>query len=261
MASDFTSLWQKDKPFWTFLGGGLALFLVGETAIGYLYRDDLEAARVQIRAERKELGKKRANRANLEAVEAVHRRLQEGIAAVEGKVQFQESPEFQLAEGAASPENQYFDIVTRIRERLVTRAHHNNIEVPDSLGLPAVSPTGKEEIRRTLRGLDLVQRAVGLAIDLEVDRVEEIRIEPEARAKRKEGEAGKGGASIDTVRVRMRIAGSGHALAGFLEATQTAGRPLLMERCKLSASSRGDWLVGDLEFLALRFPTEEEKKK
>lgn len=261
MASSWNELWQKDKSFWVFLGGSLALFLIGETAIGYLYRDDLDSARVQISSEKKELKKPLATRKNLEVAEAMHKTLRDGIELMQAKAEFLESAEYQLAENGTSPENQYFDLVTRTRERVVRSAFQNNVEVPEGLGLPTVSPTGKEEIRRYLRGLDLTQRVILLAVQSRVLRVDEIRIEPQLRGRRSAGAQDvKEGPSTEEVRVKMKIVGKGRALAQFVELTQLLDRPVLLEKANLKASSKGDLMVGEFEFLALKFLGTESKQ-
>lgn len=264
MAANFNDLWQQNKPFWVFLGGSLALFLIGESAIGMLYGEDLDSARVQIRNEQKELRKVKATKANLESAETMNNKLKDGIHNMQSKAEFVASAEYQLVEGGASPENQYFDLVTKTREKVVREALHNNMEVPESLGLPTVSPTGKEEITRYLRGLDLTQRAILLAVQNDVDRIDTIQIEPQVRGKRSaaaQDASAKEGPSIEEVRVKMKLIGRGRSLARFLEATQTLERPLMLERAKLTAASKGDVMVGELEFLALRFLGVESAKK
>lgn len=251
--ADSGDFFGKNKTLCLVLGGGLVALLVGEAAIGMLYRDDLDAALAQIRNEKKELKKELANADNLEKVRTALEKLKTGVAQIETRTQFDGTKDFELVDGGVSPENQYFDIVTRTRERLVSRAHHANIDLPESLGLPALSPTNKEEIARYLRGLDLVQRAVGFAIDAGVVRIEDLRIEPESRTKRREDKDGKRGAMTEQVRVKMKLTGTGAAITAFYQATQSGAKPVLLDRTKIAAASKGDLLTGDFDFLVLRF--------
>lgn len=249
--ADLGDFFGKNKAFCLVVGGGFAALLVGEAAINMFYGSELESARAQIRVETRELKKEMPNAANLETVQTALDKLKKGVAQIEGRTQFDGSKEFELADGGVIPENQYFDIVTRTRERLVSRAHHANVDLPESLGLPALSPTNKEEISRYLRGLDLVQRAVTLAIEQRIVRIDDLRIEPDSRTKRKEKD-GKG-PMTEEVRVKMKILGSGAAIASFYQATQNGAKPFLLERAKIAAAPKGDLLTGDFDFLVLRF--------
>lgn len=249
--ADLGEFFGKNKAFCLVIGGGLAGLLLGEALIGMVYGGELEAAQAQIRAASKELKKKDvANADNLATVKAALEKLQKGVAQIEGRTQFDGAKEFELVDGGVSPENQYFDIVTRTRERLVSRAHHANVDLPESLGLPALSPTNKEEIARYLRGLDLVQRAVTLAVEHRVTRIEDLRIEPESRTKKKDGKAGP---MTEEVRVRMKVMGSGAAITAFFQATQAGAKPFLLERAKVAAAPKGGLLSGEFDFLVLRF--------
>src|SRR5204863_482021 len=75
---------------------------------------------------------------------------------------------FDPAKGSAS--NQYFATVSSVREELLTLAGRNNMRIAEDLGLPALSPTRESEIVRYLEALDLVDRAVRLALASGVDR-------------------------------------------------------------------------------------------
>lgn len=251
--ADLGDFFGKNKTFCLVTAGGLAALLVGEAAIGMFYGNELDAARAQIRTETKELKKELANKENLDTVQAALEKLTKGVGQIEGRTQFDGAKEFELVDGGVSPENQYFDIVTRTREKLVSRAHHANIDMPESLGLPALSPTNKEEIARYLRGLDLVQRALQMAIDSRIVRVDDLRIEPDSRTRRKVEKDGKAAPMTEEVRVKMKLLGSGAALTAFFQATQSGAKPFLLERAKIGAASKGELLSGEFEFLVLRF--------
>lgn len=261
MASSFQELWQRNRSLGIYLLGGGALFLIGETAIGFLYREDLESSQARIAALRREIQKPVASAENLAWLEAAHSKLQGGIEKTQALAEFRGTPAFAVAQGGASPENQYFDIVTRVRSTLLRRAHHQNIEIPDSLGLPAVSPTGEEEISRVLRGLELVVRACEAGISAEIDRVEELRIEPSRKQRNRETKASKGAEpNWEEIRIQMKVLGTGLALSRFVESASSGKNPLVMERAKITQLTKGNQVRGEFEFLALRLLGDSQEK-
>ena len=109
----------------------------------------------------------RAAREENEALRAALRTLSEAVV-------FRARPGFEPGEGSAT--NRYFSVVADVRENLVARAGRAGVKIPDDLGLPALSPTKEQEIQRYLEALDLIERAVSLAIEVGVASVEKIKI-------------------------------------------------------------------------------------
>ena len=253
MTSDLKQLWQKNREVGIFLLANALIFLVAQILIGIGYGEDYERARVRMDRLRRELEKPMAIDSNLNSVEKTHVSLKHQLGSLVGRSQFVVRPEFQLSNEGFSAENQYFDRITRTREDLLRRAFHLHVEIPDTLGLPSVSPTGKEELSRYLRGLDLVHRLIHASMDFGVVQVEDIRIEP-LRAN-----SSRQGPLLEEVRVSLRILAPGRALHSWIEWTQAVEQSLPMIRAKLSPSRQEDLILGEFEFLAIQFLEEEIK--
>jgi hypothetical protein len=129
--------------------------------------------------------------------------------------------------GAAT--NQYFAAVSRVREELLRLAGRGNLRLPDDLGLPALAPTREAEIERYLEALDLVDRAVRLALANGVQRIDkiEIRLDPKLASRQGVGELEKtrvevsaSGRPAPLVPLRLRVAA---ARKGFRPAPRREG--------------------------------------
>jgi len=249
---------QQNRKFLTIVGLGAVAFLLGETIVGATVGSRLRSARGSLAAE---TGRARQERFAPSQREEMRRRLEAaeaGFAALRARGEFTSRPRFVLDPSAGSPTNQYLDVVARVGEELRRRASEGDVEIDERLGLPAVSPGSREEIAQTLVGLDLVERAVGHAIDAGVRRVEEIRILVEERRTRgrRKGDAPR---DLDEVRVRMRLAGSSASVGRFLEATQSGATVIPIPAGEIRPNpKRAVETLAELEFVALTVREERE---
>jgi len=140
--------------------------------------------------------------------------------------------EYRLPAGKA-PAQYYIELTGGLRQDLVSWALRNNCEVDGSLGLPPVSPTQAPQVERVLRGLDVVERVVRLAVASGAIRVEKIAI-----AERGRRSTGGRPAQLDLTPVQLEVVFEGRSPTPFLRAMfaeSTAGRPLGLSGLEVAA--------------------------
>jgi hypothetical protein len=232
--------WQENKRFALAVAGGAALFLVGTLAIDALAGSELTAQRRASNATAEKLRSEPLyGPAELEAAraenEALVRALDELVATVDFRPR--EAFSFDPRKGAAS--NQYFATVAGTREDLLARAGRAGLKLPEDLGLPALSPTGEAEIARWLAALDLVDRAVRLAIATGCERVDRIEIKLDPRLASRQGVG-----AVERTRVALSMSGPPWPLVRLLAATQSpelvpGGVPLTVESVEMAPRGKG----------------------
>ncbi len=223
MAFDLNAFLQENRKFLAGSVVGLALFITGRALVGSVYGSELQSARFDVLSGQ---GKPRGPwfvQANLQEARAQEESLTAAFARLSKRVAFVPRPAFQIQEGGASPANQYLDIASRMREQRLDDARSRGIDLADNAGLPDRAPTQLEEIRRTLRGLDLADRVIGLAIDAGVDSIDRLQLAMQRSSKGAEESLFR-----DEIRVEASIKATSRALSAFLEATQASDPPLMI---------------------------------
>ncbi|HET6204329.1 MAG TPA: hypothetical protein VFI25_16170 [Planctomycetota bacterium] len=255
---DPTAFLQQNRKFLIGVSLGAVVFLVGRTVTARTVGDSLDAALLDIRREGRKLREQRYGPKELKKAREVRDGLAAGFEALRARVEFVPNPRFVLPEGASSPSVFYLEATAKAKEELRAKSARADVEIDERLGLPPLSPPTKEEIRRTLRALDLAHRLVDKAIDARVRRIEEIR-PAEARGRRKSGEKG-GGGFLDEVRISLKVSGPPPSVARFLEDTQRGERivPLGASAALVRSAEREGEVVATLEFAAIEVHPERE---
>jgi hypothetical protein len=234
MAFDFNTFLQENKKL--LMGGfvGAALFAVSYAVIDSFVWDEWRSAARDIATIRNKAAKEETySQKNLEQATAQQQQLDESVKSLVARLQFVTRPEFQLKDGGASPANQYWDIATRFRERRLDDARSRGIFLLESAGIPDRAPTQPDDIRRTLKGLDLTDRILEFAIQAGVRSID--RITMSADASQPGGVSQSGNAERqdlyirEEVKVEVEMDLSSKALSQFLEATQSAKPPLTIQ--------------------------------
>jgi len=143
-------------------------------------------------------------------------------------------PAFGIPAGKA-PAQHYIELTGALRLDLVGWALRNNCEVDPSLGLPPVSPTQRQQVERVLRGLDVVERVVRIAVTSGARSVEKIAIADRGRRA-----VGGRAAQLDLTPVQLEIVFVGKSPTPFLRAILAepeAGRPLGLAGLEVSPPS------------------------
>lgn len=224
---NFDAFWQTHRKFVLGVAGGLVLFLIAEALIGSTARSSLNSAERRIRASRSQLAK-RAYDANAERV--ARQRLEElrrRVDAISAETLPPWRADFQPAAGQ-SPSQFYIERTGRLRQELIPWVHRANVEVDPSLGMPAVSPTEPQKIEKVLRGLDVVDRVVRLAVASGAREVEDIEISVRARRRR-----GNQQVALELTPVRMTVVMDEGRTMAFLEEVVSAEPPLGLDRLEV----------------------------
>lgn len=142
--------------------------------------------------------------------------------------------EYRLPAGK-SPAQHYIELTGSLRQDLTAWALRNNCEVDGSLGLPPVSPTQAQQVERVLRGLDVVERVIRLAVASGASKVEGITIAERGRR----ATAGRP-AQLDLTPVQLEVVFESQSPTPFLRAllAETGqGRPLGLAGLEVVAPS------------------------
>jgi hypothetical protein len=217
---DLNEYWQENKRFLVATASGAVLFLVGMKVIDHTFRGELVSLQRSASSAASKLRTEAMYDASqLSRAEKENEALQKSVETLTKATAFEARPGFRLDPKAGAATNQYFAIVSRVREELLRTAGRGNLRVPDDLGLPALSPTREAEIERYLEALDLVDRAVRLALAAGVQRIDkiEIHLDPKLASRQGVGE-------IEKTRVDLSASGAPSPLVHFVSATQTPAR-------------------------------------
>ena len=242
---DLNDIWQEHKRFILSLAIGAIAFLVGYMVItGQFDTTGLERriqnAKSMIRkADRYD---RSARQEFAQAREKLEQRYRQG----RNKVAFKVREPFSL-QGKGDPRPHYFLVTEQVKSRVRAECNRSDVRLDDtrgaaSLGLPQASPTDKEQIERTLVGLDLADRMMTrlLAADAEaVSRNRQARglrevsrmaidIGTLASSQPRQGRRQEAGL-FDKVRVQARFLADSHTVKAFLQRVVQGENPIQVE--------------------------------
>jgi len=249
---DLNDYWQENKRFLVTVASGVVLFVIGTTIVDSLFRDELRSQRRTAESTASKLrSEPMYTAADLEQAERENQELAAAVETLSKRVAFAPRDAFRFDAAKGSASNQYFANVARVREELLTLAGRANLRLPEDLGLPALSPTRDAEIARYLEALDLIDRAIRLALETGVERVDkiDIKLDPKLSSRQGVGE-------LERTRVTLTFSGRPTPMIEFVRATQSpeAGEALIVEKLDVNPRGKGEAQEATLEavFLAPR---------
>jgi len=221
---NFDAFWQTHRRFIMGMAGGLILFFILLAISGGGSKERLSKARSSISRSGRQMQSSQLYSAN--QVSTLKERLEE--LRVRNKLLADRNlpafrARFQVPQGT-SPAQHYISLSGEMRDELIGWALRRNCEVDDSLGLPPVSPSQPQQIDRVLRGLDVVDRIVHLAVDFGASEVDKVRI-----AQKRQHRSGRNVSPLDITPITLEVTFARTSIAPFLTALlaeQGAGRPL-----------------------------------
>jgi len=253
---DLADIWQEHKKFILAVVAALVILLVGKGVIGgqHDYEGKSREARTLVAAmDKVPVIADRDLRALEEHVDG----LRERLAADAATMGYRPDDLFVLPPGEAQPTRYVWNRILEMKA-LRDEAEREDILIPDNLGLADSAPTDTEEIRRTLRALNVIYHVVLGCIEHRVERVTRINIEADVRRTK--------GASrfVSETSVEFEIEGHEEAIRGLLAGLVAGGRegrmpylqvasPTEIERVK----DRPDLLHLRLDVAALALATED----
>jgi len=221
---NFDAFWQTHRRFIMGIAGGLVAFFILLAITGGGAKDRLAKARGSISRSTRQMQGNKLYAAN--QVSALKQRLEDlqlrnSLLAERNLPAFRSR--FQVPPGTP-PAQHYISLTGEMRDELIGWALRRNCEVDSSLGLPPVSPSQPQQIERVLRGLDVVDRVVHLAVDFGAAEVDKIRV-----AQNRRRQSGRNVSPLDITPVTMEVTFQRASITPFLSALlaeQDAGRPL-----------------------------------
>lgn len=221
---NFDAFWQTHRRFIMGMAGGAVVFFILLAITGGGSKERLSKARTSIgRASRQMASNKMFAASQVSELKERFNMLQDRnqLLADRNLPAFRER--FQVPPGMP-PAQHYISLTGEMRDELIGWALRRNCEVDDSLGLPPVSPSQPQQIDRVLRGLDVVDRVVHLAVDFGASEVDKIRI-----AQKRSRRSGRNVSPLDITPVTLEVTFTRTSIAPFMNALlaeQQAGRPL-----------------------------------
>lgn len=243
--------WQENKRFAVITASGLIVVVIGWMLIDKFYATDLRVNQGALARTRGKLANDKLYSAEqLAALQADHQALVESTQRLESAVRFAPRELFRADAKQGGAGNKYFQVVSSVREDLLTLAGRAGMRLPEELGLPALSPTREPEIVRYLEGLDLVDRTARMALAARVERIDKLEIKLDPKLHSKDGVG-----AIERTRVEIALSGRPEPLVQFLLSTQEArdGGPLVLEKCEMApARNKTDEATLELVLVAAR---------
>lgn len=225
---DLNNYWQENKRFLSFVGIGLATFLVAWYAIDSSFGAELRATRSTRARREADLRQPMFAPADLERAKTQHDALVLACETLRGSVDFAARPEFRLEKGQPAS-SRYFAVLERTRDELKRLGSRSGLALPLDLGMPAVAPTKEAELARYLEALDAIDQLVRTAVRVGAARIDQMRVKLDPRTL-----AGRPFDDIEKTLIEVRLVGPALPLARLLPALQDPGadnaRTLLIER-------------------------------
>jgi hypothetical protein len=228
---DLNEYWQENKRFVVSVASGLIVFVTGSMLVNGFFRDDLvQQKKSAASTESKLKNEAMYSPADLTLAEKEHEDLKHAVDVLSKAVEFEPRAAFRLDPQRGSANNQYFQAVSTTREHLLTDCGRGNLRIQEDLGLPALSPTHDSEIERYLAALDLVDRAVRVALAAGIERIDKMQILLDPKLTSRQGVG-----DVERTRVTFGISGHTNPMVEFLLRTQTpADYPaLLIEKAEI----------------------------
>lgn len=206
---DLADLWAQHKRFILVVAGALLLLLIGRGVVQSQW--DYESVVYSAARTAQGMGKsERVGDDLVREVQADVESLRTRFAELAKSMRHQPGAAFQVPPGEANPRSFFFKRHRDTSRALVEAAERQDIRVPEALGLKDMAPTEREEIRRQLVALDVVQQVVIESISAGVRRIGAIQIEDEARGR------GKAASFLTELRVRFEVIGGERSIRALL---------------------------------------------
>ncbi len=242
--------WQENKRFVVSVGGGLLVFLIGSMIVDRLYGSEVARVRTQLRRNESSLSAERYRSADLERAREANEALAAAVETLSSAVSFETRPDFLLNPRAGGASSQYFARADLVRQELASLASKTRMRLPADLGLESLKTTREEVIVRHLEALDLIDRAVRMALDAGVERIDKIQVRLDPAF---DSRAGLG--AVERTRVTFQMSSTAEPVVRFLAATQSGrfGSPLVIEESNVTgARSKLDEVRAEVTFLVVR---------
>jgi len=249
--------WQENKRLVTFAGGGLLLFLIGILIVDGLYGTETRTKERSVARSASELRQVRYQGADRDQAEAENGALLDALEALSERAVFQPRPEFSLEGGSAQNASQRYVLeLERVRLMLGTLAGRKRISLPQGLDLEMVATNSVDTLERHLAALDLLERALTLAIEYDVKQIRRIRVQLDSAFISRRGTG-----PIEETTVEIEAISTPASITDWLQATQTLAQGQVLPIRKVEArlaAAKFDELRASVTFSAVRLHLSDE---
>ncbi|MDP6962574.1 MAG: hypothetical protein QGF46_00230 [Planctomycetota bacterium] len=175
------AFWQSNRKFIIGFAGGTIAFFILLSLIAGPATDRFKSASGSISGLKRRSSSSSQYSANqVRTLDEGLQQLDQDIASLEESALPPYRERFRVPRGVA-PAQHYLALTGELRDELIGWALRHNCQVDESLGLPSVSPSQPLAIEQHLRALDVIDRAVRLAIASGASEVDKIRISQQKR--------------------------------------------------------------------------------
>jgi len=227
---DLNEIWQEHKRFILTVAAGFLTFFVANSVIEGMFSADIRSANRTVRGDRAVLASNLYKADDRETAELENESLRRGYEELVAAAAFRPRPDFDLSQATASPQNTYITNVERVEDRLVDLASQKRAFLPDGLGLETVQTLNGDVVERHLHALDLLERAVEMALEAGVRRVRRIDVNLDPAFK-----SSRGLGAVERTTVQIETDSTAEAVTEWLALAET---PLAEGDTGLAASVR-----------------------
>lgn len=251
---DTEQFWQENKRFILTLAAGMLVFFIANATIERLYGAPIDSARTATTRAMRELSDDLYSSSDRELAEQENVALAAGFATVEESAAFKPRPEFRPSSAEAAKSEAIF-AVEGVHERVRDLASRSRTRLPDGLDLDAITTTNVDEIERRMHAVDLLERALSLALRSGIRNVRSISIDldPAFRSSRGIG-------PVERTKVTIDVESTAEAVTRWLALALTPdpndpmrSQALPIESLEMQrVSTKEDEVQTDVTFLVLR---------
>lgn len=246
---DFTDYWQENKRFLVSVGSGLLVFLIGLMIVNSVYGSEVKSEQRKLTNNRRNLRDARYTTGELARAKEENGALQAAVDTLSSAVTFVPREAFRLRHDGSSVGNQYFGTVDRVREELDTLASRNRLRLPEGLGLESLKTQRIEVVQRHLEALDVIDRVVRLALEVDIRRIDKIQVRLDP------GIESRGGVgTVERTQIKFTIIGPAKPIERLIALSQTDryGAPMPMGPLDIvAARSKVDEVRAEVTFLVV----------
>ncbi len=217
---DLNEIWQEHKRFILMVAAGFLTFFVANSVIEGMYRADIRSALRGVSKDRQTLADELYRASDREAAELENDALRVGYDKLVAASAFRPRAEFDLAQTPGTPQNAYITAVERLEDRLLDLASQKRAILPDGLGLETVQTLNVDLVERHLHAVDLLERAVQMALEAGVRRVRRIDVSLDPAFK-----SNRGLGAIERTKVQIETDSTAEAVTEWLTLAETPVGP------------------------------------
>jgi hypothetical protein len=248
------TIWQLHRKFIIATAVGLIVFMIGLAIIGSTVGKDLTRYQGLVGKHKRALNTPAYSNAQVNELRGRLTEMETQTVKLASASLPALRSEFVPSPGQSATQH-YIELTGQMRSELIGWALRQNVDVDESLGLPAQSPTQPQMIARILRGLDVVERVVRMGVQTGADSITDIQIASRIPKKRRN----LSGSRLDMTPVTLEVVFADQSPRNFMNAIMESADglgPLGLVRMELLPTNQRKKLRRVvLEFAAGELPT------